>query len=158
VYFEFIADIVFETHTHTHPPSLKLAHIHKLGGSEMTDNFWLEIRLYNLMTRKGHWSSVSSDGSNGTIVKMNTELEFILHKKHVILHLLQNAAKKRDSLPIPLHLHRYVKWFLHAHINPVFPNTKSEKNIVVQWLRLLLFIIETQGYLSLDFGYPGMSC
>lgn len=46
------------------------------------------------------------DGSNGSVEKMNTELEFILHKKHVILHLLQNASKKKDSLPIPLHLHR----------------------------------------------------
>ncbi|XP_033608874.1 uncharacterized protein LOC111868262 isoform X2 [Cryptotermes secundus] len=46
------------------------------------------------------------DGSNDLIEKMNTELEFILHKKHVILCLLQNASKKKDFLPIPLHLHR----------------------------------------------------
>jgi hypothetical protein len=81
----------------------------------MADKFWLAIMSYILMIKKGHWSA-SSDGSNGSIEKMNTELEFILHKKHVILHLLQNASKKKDSLPIPLHLHRYVKWSLKAHI------------------------------------------
>jgi hypothetical protein len=54
------------------------------------------------------------------IEKMNTDLEFILHKKHVILHLLQNASKKKDSLPIPVHLHRCVMWIFEAYINLLY--------------------------------------
>jgi hypothetical protein len=45
------------------------------------------------------------------IEKMNTELELILHKKHVILRLLQNATLKKEKLPIPVNLHRYLYGF-----------------------------------------------
>jgi len=45
------------------------------------------------------------------IENMNTELELILRKKHVILRLLQNATLKKDVLPIPGSLHRYLYGF-----------------------------------------------
>jgi hypothetical protein len=57
------------------------------------------------------------------VEKINAELELILRKKHVILHLLQNASKKKDFLPIPVHQHGYVTWILQAHINPLSPNS-----------------------------------
>lgn len=46
------------------------------------------------------------DSSIIMIENMNTELEFILCKKHVILRLLQNATLKKDTLPIPVNLQR----------------------------------------------------
>jgi hypothetical protein len=45
------------------------------------------------------------------IEKMNNELESILHKKYVILSLLQNATLKKDTIPIPVNLHRYLYGF-----------------------------------------------
>jgi hypothetical protein len=58
-----------------------------------------------------YYSCIFSDSSLIMIEKMNTELEFILRKKHVILRLLHNATVKKDSVPIPVYLHRYLCGF-----------------------------------------------
>jgi hypothetical protein len=107
----WIADFVFNMHVQCSPPP-RLQFTHTGTQPQVVRwqlNGWLilaSIISYNFMIRKVHWCSLSSDGSNGLLEKINTELELILHKKHMILHLLQNASKRKDSLPIPLHLHR----------------------------------------------------
>jgi len=60
------------------------------------------------------------------IENMNTELELILRKKRVILRLLQNATLKKDMLPIPGNLHRYLYGFSKLILSLCSPNYAYE--------------------------------
>jgi len=66
------------------------------------------------------------------IENMNTELELILRKKHVILRLLQNGTLKKELLPIPGNLHRYLYGFIKHILSLCSPNYCYEFQIYCQ--------------------------
>ncbi|KDR12663.1 uncharacterized protein LOC110836049 [Zootermopsis nevadensis] len=63
-----------------------------------------EKNIQYLSARNRFFLKMCAD-SISVVKRMNTDLAIILCKKHVILHLLQNAPKE-ESIHIPVHLHR----------------------------------------------------
>jgi hypothetical protein len=98
----------------TEVPVKVVKHASENSFTIMEDIFALKEKTRQLEHKKSiHYHSTRSrslnrmlDSSIIMIENMNTELKLILHKKHVILRLLQNATLKKDILPIPGNLHR----------------------------------------------------